>query len=97
MGWKRGGQMVTFRGRVLETRSAVIPQAKQHSVSAVSYVHPLGPGQAVPCEFMEVEKNIILLLRLFTRIAARAFPLRRIPPLADEGESYYNLQGCHCS
>lgn len=42
----RGGQMVMFRGRGLETKPAVIPLTTQHTIPAVSYVYPLAPGQA---------------------------------------------------
>lgn len=34
---------------------------------------PWDLGRLVPCEFMEVEKSIILLGKLFSRIAAESF------------------------
>lgn len=64
----RDEQRVMFRGRGLKTNLAVIPT--QHGIPATSYSYSQGPGQTCAIEFMEVEKSLILILRLFSRIAA---------------------------
>lgn len=67
-----GGQMVTLRGRQLETKPAVIPHATHHAVPAISHASPLGLGRLLPGKFLKVEKGKILVLRLFSRIATES-------------------------
>lgn len=43
-------------------------QAKLSTITAISYLYPL--GSFVPCDHMEIEKSIVLLLRPLSRISA---------------------------
>lgn len=77
LGWGNGmenrdGQMVMFRGKGLGTKPSVTPQAKLHTITAIPYFYPL--GRVEPCECIEIEKSIVLLLRPLSRIAAGSFP-----------------------
>lgn len=65
--------MVTFRGKGLGTKPPVTPPSQAaHTVTAIPYFYPL--GRVEPCECIEIEKSIVLLLRPLSRIAAGSFP-----------------------
>lgn len=60
---------------------------------------PWDLGRLVPCEFMEVEKSIILLGKLFSRIAAESFFSSKNVLLFRRGWElgrYNNPLGRHC-